>query len=184
MMEEIDFKKYPQIGFRVVTNGTLITEAMINKMRNARFLSVFVSVNAATPDTYGRIMKGARWEKTMSNIKRLVDFRNSLAEPFAIGFSFVVMKSNVTDLPYYPDLGKHFGITPHVVPLRYDPGGESLFENPHDVKILVENLALMQSRATELGINIGTGQLEIMIEDFNKKYQDKKNEEIYRHHKH
>lgn len=173
LLEEMDFETHPQIRFRVITNATLITDGVIEKMRRAKFLSVLVSVNAATPETYKEIMKGARWDKTMKNIQRLVDFRDSLDEPFTIGLSFVVMQSNVNDLPHYPDLGKRFRVNPNVVPLRFDPGGENLFDTPEGVECLKHNLNLMESRSRELGVTVGTGQIYEMIKDHDRQQKGK-----------
>jgi radical SAM protein with 4Fe4S-binding SPASM domain len=84
----------------VTTNGTLLTEPLVEKMIQSELHSLFFSIDGATPQTYEQIRTGARFDRLIANI-RSVDrlkrrFRSAVP---SVSFGFVMMRSNIEELP-------------------------------------------------------------------------------------
>jgi MoaA/NifB/PqqE/SkfB family radical SAM enzyme len=63
-----------QVG--LISNGSLLSEGMAVGLLNSQIDMIEFSVDAADPETYGKVRKGLHFEKTMENIKRCVRLRN------------------------------------------------------------------------------------------------------------
>ena len=60
--------------YTILTNGILIDDQMAEKL-SLEANVVSISINAATKETHEKVNKGSKWEKVLSNIKRLSEFR-------------------------------------------------------------------------------------------------------------
>jgi radical SAM protein with 4Fe4S-binding SPASM domain len=92
-------------NLHIITNGNLITknQNLIEKLSN-QILSVDVSIDAATPDTYSNT-RGGVFDKVIDGIKLLVE------QKIKVNLSFVVQEKNYTEvMPAYElavNLGCH-----------------------------------------------------------------------------
>jgi MoaA/NifB/PqqE/SkfB family radical SAM enzyme len=90
------------VGSRVelITNGTLLTEAVSRGLIAAGLDVLWVSLDGARPESYSDVRLGAALPQVIRNIARFRDCRPPahLAVP-EIGIAFVAMKRNIADLP-------------------------------------------------------------------------------------
>ncbi len=89
----------------VATNGTLITEQMARKMKDAGIKFVQISVDGATPETHDefRGIPGA-FERTIKGIK------NAVREGFFVEIATTVTKSNYNEIPAIIDLAEELKV--------------------------------------------------------------------------
>jgi radical SAM protein with 4Fe4S-binding SPASM domain len=83
-----------KVGARVglITNGSRFTGESARRLIAAGIDMIEFSVDARDEETYGRVRTGLSWEKLLSNIKLVVDIRNTLASPTKIIASGVNQK--------------------------------------------------------------------------------------------
>lgn len=154
--EEIlsDAERY-DLRLEITTNALLLgDDAEIARL--ARALSrIMFSIDGATKETYERIRKPGKWSRLTDNVGRFVRARRRLApwrRPL-IEFNYVVMKSNLDELPDFVELAAGwdaYSITASLL-ITVAPAiaNEALDENdPH----LREVLAEARRRAWRRGI--------------------------------
>jgi len=91
-LQNFDPLKYPQLKkLALITNGQLFNEKMWNSMPTAQpyMKDLFVSIDAASKETYEQIRLGGDWDILMDN----VEFWTTLPLDH-IGFNFVAQKKN------------------------------------------------------------------------------------------
>ncbi len=87
----------------VITNGTLLNEAMIKRLSKFHKLYLDISVDGTSTEIYNKIRKKGNWEVVNENIKRVVSVaknRNGEGYEWNISLSFTVMASNFIDIPH------------------------------------------------------------------------------------
>jgi radical SAM protein with 4Fe4S-binding SPASM domain len=86
----------------ITTSGLLLNENNIEQMIRQGLNEIYISVDAATKETYERIRVGARFERVISNIKALNRAKEILGskEP-VLQLNFVLMRSNIRELPAF-----------------------------------------------------------------------------------
>jgi MoaA/NifB/PqqE/SkfB family radical SAM enzyme len=103
------------------------------------------SIDGATKETYERIRKPGKWDRLTDNVERFLRARRSLPpwrRPL-VDFNYVVMKSNLAELPDFVDLAAGwdaYSITASIM-ITVDPAiaGEALDEDdPHVRSVLRE----------------------------------------------
>ena len=63
---------------------------------------LFISLDAATGETYQKIRVGSDWRRVTSNIATLLDIKGSAKSKYPhIGFHFIVTKDNMHEMPQY-----------------------------------------------------------------------------------
>ncbi|MBI3761917.1 MAG: radical SAM protein [Chloroflexi bacterium] len=102
----------------LITNGTLLTEAVSRRMIAARLDALWVSIDGATPESYADVRLGAALPEVIANVERFRELRRAgpwqLPRP-EIGIVFVAMKRNLSDLPEVLRLGSHLGASRFMV---------------------------------------------------------------------
>jgi radical SAM protein with 4Fe4S-binding SPASM domain len=138
----------------LVTNGTRFEHGEIAQVVADHVAQLFVSLDAATPATYERIRRGSRWDRVIRGMLHLRELRErSEKNRCRLTLSFVLMRSNVRELPAFVELAHELGASAvhaqHVIPVNEEGRVESL----HDEMELYESVrADAQRRAEELGI--------------------------------
>ena len=100
-----------QHGFEVglVTNGTLLTEDLIETLMEATY--IHISLDAASADTYMK-MKGAErvtFETVICNIEKLVALKKLKKSKLQITLGFVLLPQNYYELPNFIRMAKKLG---------------------------------------------------------------------------
>lgn len=141
----------------LITNGLLLDERAIEAFVRVPLHGFSVSIDAATPATYERIRRGARWERLMANLRALQDAKRRAGSEYPrVTFNFVLMRSNVDELPALIRLAHELGVegvsAMHVTPF----GGlgmedELLSAEPERCNAV---LAAARAEAERLGVPI------------------------------
>lgn len=105
------------------TNGVLLNENRINSVLRSGLTHISFSIDGATAATYERIRVGSSFEKVIGNIRalqRAKEFKGTKLPQ--LNFSFVLMRSNIRELPAMVKLAHELGVVgiaaTHVV--RYE----------------------------------------------------------------
>lgn len=77
--------------FHITTNGLPLTDKKIRELFDAGLTSVYVSIDAARPDTYARV-RGADLAKVEANVRKLLNIRKEMGVSCSIRTSFVKNK--------------------------------------------------------------------------------------------
>jgi MoaA/NifB/PqqE/SkfB family radical SAM enzyme len=91
----------------LITNGTMLTEKKSRELIDSGLDRIWVSLDGATPESYGDVRLGAELPQVLANLKRLSRMRHPghFSTP-EIGIAFVAMKSNLKDLPELLHIGR------------------------------------------------------------------------------
>lgn len=120
----------------LITNGINLSEKMILKLTDAGLDILWVSLDGATPESYGDIRLGASLTRVINNLKKLRTVRHRHGfqhDPKPeLGIAFVAMKRNVAELPEILRLGtslgaRYFSIS-NLLPHTDDMNREILFD--------------------------------------------------------
>jgi len=71
-------------------------------------LKIFISLDAATKETYLKIRRGSNWERVMDNLKMLSEKRRSKKYNQLI-FAFCVQRDNYMEMPQFVRMAKEIG---------------------------------------------------------------------------
>ena len=83
----------------LVTNGTMLTLTMSQRLIEAELDVLWVSIDGATPESYADVRLGATLPEVLSNVKTFRDLRMEAHRLTPeIGFAFVAMRRNIADL--------------------------------------------------------------------------------------
>lgn len=119
---------FPDTRVTLTTNGTLLTPSAIDGLSGSNVAAVFISVNAATPDTHSFVTGvHGRFEKVMANACAMVDAARRMPMRPAVILSFVVMRSTIGELEAFIDLAHRIGAGIRLLPVERDRLGESIF---------------------------------------------------------
>jgi MoaA/NifB/PqqE/SkfB family radical SAM enzyme len=101
----------PKAEITMFTNGTLLSDHIIEKILNSHISEIGISLDAGTKQTFETIRFGANFEQVLSNIKALVDERNrkGLKLP-RISTNFVLLHSNIRELASYTSIAAKAGV--------------------------------------------------------------------------
>ncbi len=138
----------------LITNATRFGQGEIAEVVARDVAQLFVSLDAATAPTYERIRRGAHWSSTLQGMRRLRELRR-LADNGGcrLTLSFVLMRSNVRELPRFVELAHELDASvvhaQHVIPVNEEGRVESLFD---EMDLYAEMRAEAEQRADELGI--------------------------------
>jgi len=88
------------LGVRVemVTNGTLLDDAMLNGLMESGLDGLWVSFDGVTEASFEDIREGAGFQAVVSSLKRLQRLNRRGPRRIDVGIAFVVMKKNIGDL--------------------------------------------------------------------------------------
>jgi len=102
---------YPQLIINLNTNGVLLNQEAFERMVkiHSNLGSLYISLDAATKNTYDSIRKGGDWEKVLENIKYLSTQRKR-GRLRHLQLDFVVQDSNFHEMPAFVELGTSLGV--------------------------------------------------------------------------
>lgn len=105
-------------GYKVeiITNGSFLTEATIDRLIDLKVDMVYTSLDAPDKEEYDRIRQGADFASVLKNVKTLVERRNMFKAALPqLGVEFVAMKSNFHRLPDLIKLCRDLGVRKVIV---------------------------------------------------------------------
>lgn len=93
------------------TNATLMTSDKIDRIIDSQVASIVISIDGATKETFEQIRVGANFEEVIGNIARLYKAKTRAGSVFPdVKLNWVLMKSNISELPQYIDLAYQLGV--------------------------------------------------------------------------
>ena len=99
-------------GIRVSTNSnlTLWSQRRARQCVESGLAALHVSLDAATPELYERIRRGAHFGKVIRNLRRVVEARRDADSPLHIRVVTVLMRQNLQELPSIVRLASDEGV--------------------------------------------------------------------------
>jgi radical SAM protein with 4Fe4S-binding SPASM domain len=96
----------------MVTNGQLLDERRIEALIDARISRLIVSIDGATAPTYEAIRQGGKYERLLANLKLLRQRKRERRVSYPrVRFNFVMMHSNIQELPALIELAAGLGVS-------------------------------------------------------------------------
>ena len=110
LLFSLDGRKYPNMRINLQTNGVLLTPKTWRRMHaiHENVMTVLLSIDAATKETYDITRRGGHWETLMENCARLGEFRAGGQIKY-LRFDFVVQLANYTEMPAFVELSRAMG---------------------------------------------------------------------------
>lgn len=97
-----------------LTNGTLITDGVIEQLEAVRIGHVDVSLDAADADSYARIRRRGNFDKALAGARRLVELgRRHALRRFTVYADFVIQERNYRQLDTFVALCADLGLIPN-----------------------------------------------------------------------
>jgi MoaA/NifB/PqqE/SkfB family radical SAM enzyme len=95
----------------VTTNGVLLTEPVVRALLETGCDEICVSLNAAEPESYGRMMQTAprNFDRVVDNVKRASQIKQETGSDCLIKLQFLVYKDNFRQLPLMHRLFREAG---------------------------------------------------------------------------
>lgn len=149
LLRRFDATQYPDGHVHMVTNGLLLSDAVLDDLWVTR-LGLTVSVNASNTETYTRItgLPGG-FERLMANLRAF----NEAAPDFVVAprlvLSFVVMKDNYSELVDFMHLARDLGAGIRLLPVFGELGDQSVFTDEAMLRSVTAHLAQRVLPATQ-----------------------------------
>ncbi len=111
LVELLEITAQEEVPWRyLITNGILLDARTIEAFVRIPLHGFSVSIDAATPATYERIRRGGRWDTLMSNLRALQEAKLRAGSEYPrLTFNFVMMRSNLEELPQLVRLAHELG---------------------------------------------------------------------------
>jgi hypothetical protein len=148
-----------------LTNGTLVTERVIEALEAVRIGHVDVSLDAADAAHYGQIRLRGNFDKALAGARRLAALgRRHALRRFQVYANFVVQELNYREIDSFVALCADLGLVPNFglcgdsreSAQRAQQQGTALGVRPRDVGDLLRHLdrALARAEAVQLGFGV------------------------------
>jgi len=155
----------PNGAFSLTTNATLLDDTMAKQLVSSGLDDIVVSIDGATSGTYNEIRKDASLDQVLTNVERLNKAKKKLgSQTPRIGFEFVAMKRNISELPQVVDLAARYGISfiiiTHLLPHTSEMNDQTLYEYDSDQAIELFNATEAEAKRRNLDMAFETPDVE------------------------
>ncbi len=127
--------KHAGAPVELITNGTLLDEAMARGLIAAGIDRLWVSLDGAQPQSYADVRLGAQLPRVLANVRRFRDLR--AGDKPQLGIAYVAMRRNIGDLPDLLGIAAELGASDfhvsHVLPYTAELDAERLYPNPVNI---------------------------------------------------
>jgi len=128
LISMIRYAKAKGIPVCISTNLNRLNGKMAEDLISTRLEKIFISCDAASPETYARYRVGGDFNRVMSNIRLLLDWKKKLKNNYTrIVLLFHVFRHNEHEIAKAQDLARDMGIEVRINKMRTDMGKE-IFE--------------------------------------------------------
>ncbi|MDX2166012.1 MAG: radical SAM protein [Deltaproteobacteria bacterium] len=157
-----------------LTNGTLVTERVIDGLEAVRIGHVDVSLDAADREHYAQIRLRGNFDKALAGARRLADLgRRHAIRRFEVFADFVIQELNYREIERFVALCGDCGLIPNFglcgdsreSAQRAQRQGTTLGVRPHDRGDLMAHLDAGLARAEALQLGFGVASLSRMREE-------------------
>ena len=107
--EMLDYAKEKNVGpVGLTTNGSALNDRNARRLINSNAFMVDISLDAYSEETFEIVRAGLSFERTKSNVFRLLELREEMSSPLKVMVSFVKQKENVHEVSAFQDYwGEH-----------------------------------------------------------------------------
>ncbi len=92
-LREFSSVEYPNVKFLTATNLTILNDDIISLLNKFSCVTLHISIDGATKETYEKIRRGSNWEQVIKNLTRV-----SHEKKFEIIIQYCVMRSNFFEI--------------------------------------------------------------------------------------
>lgn len=110
LFQMIDYANKRGILVNLNSNGTILTDKIINNICKLDIGEIGISVDSTKKTEYEKIRVGANFEKLLENIKKLTDEIDRRSRKTIVTMTPIIFKSNIDELPEFIKLAKKVGI--------------------------------------------------------------------------
>ena len=103
-------KEYPGVALAMFTNGIALSNEYAERIAEAEFSEVVISINASTSPVHKTITGVDCFERVVENTRNLVRIRNASGAKTRVRLSFVALRQNIDDLPNLIALASELGV--------------------------------------------------------------------------
>ena len=131
ILEMIERVRQRGLAVSIGSNGLLLREKMARELVRLGVDRLGGSVDGVKPETYGDV-RGAGLSELLDNVRRLNDIKQEVNTLIpALGIEFVVLKSNIDELPALTQLASHLNasrvLVTNVLPYTADMRDQMLY---------------------------------------------------------
>lgn len=105
---EVVKKAFPQSTLTITTNGHLLSDFLIDRLLESSLDYLRISLNATCEEEYQRLMNSDRFRLVESNIKRLLNKKQSRRSRIKVGIQILDTKVNQNNYPEYKKMWENF----------------------------------------------------------------------------
>jgi MoaA/NifB/PqqE/SkfB family radical SAM enzyme len=149
-----DTEKYPDVRLDIFTNGGLMTEKLLRRVRSSSLGEITISLNSGAADVYEKIENpSVPFDQVLKNVDALIRFRDDFNWWFGITLSLIVMRENSHTLIRFGQLALERNLHMRLVGLLVDGRYEGLnyYKDPDAVTKVVADLDEFIRWATHVG---------------------------------
>jgi MoaA/NifB/PqqE/SkfB family radical SAM enzyme len=104
-LEMIEYLREKSIYIQFFDTFLFVNENVANRLIDLRANKIWMSIDAATPETYKKLQVGSDFNVVVNNAKRLIELKREKKALFPeLVFHFIVQKPNVKEMPDFIDL--------------------------------------------------------------------------------
>jgi len=145
---DTDLETYPSLYVDLVTNGGLLSEDTLRRLRCAALGCVTVSLNAGTAEAYERVQTTLRFEDIVRSIDALLRFRDEHPRWFGVALSCVVQPDIVESLVEFGEIAVARSVDIRLLPLTVSAFPElDFYQTREQVACVVRELDRFASYA-------------------------------------
>ena len=109
-LKMIEYLKAKDIPVFLVDSFDLINEDIARELINLGVDGIWISWDGATKETYEKIKAGCSFERSLNNIKKLIELKKKMNSPIPeLCFRYVVTTLNVHEMPKFVELVHSLG---------------------------------------------------------------------------
>lgn len=155
-----EIKKYPHIHFSTITNGTLLDDKVLEKLKGLRLGQFYFSLDSCNEKTYENIRINASYARTFSNLKKFVRKRdNGEIRIRDIIASFTIQDNNYHEIREFIDFTNELKIQ---ASFNFVEGFLELHDRIDEVRMSIEEGL---ARAKDLGDDSAAIELSFLLEN-------------------
>ncbi len=111
LLFNFDGSKYPLLKFFIMTNGLLLTPEVWEKMSkiHSNIENIFISIDAATPETYEKIRVNGKYERILKNLEFLGRKRKENKLNYLM-LAFIVQKNNYKEAADIIEVARKYNV--------------------------------------------------------------------------
>jgi sulfatase maturation enzyme AslB (radical SAM superfamily) len=147
-LAQLIWEQYPLVQFEMITNAKVF-DPFWKKIFLERGKKLVFSANAATQQTYDRIVTRGDWQAVLRNITEIAGSRKGANPGLQLHASFVITTENYHELIPFIDLCRHLGLERAIFMLDFVRGSDSMQES---LKTVVEQALLYVRDVSDLEI--------------------------------